>query len=66
MTRLMQPMLASGQPPLVLCAPQIRLGFKRFFESAFSELSVLSYSEIPSRIEVQNAGTVELPSAAAA
>ena len=38
-------------------------GFKRFFESAFAELSVLSYAELPSRIEVQSAGTVELPSA---
>ncbi|HEX7860678.1 MAG TPA: flagellar biosynthesis protein FlhA [Verrucomicrobiae bacterium] len=59
-----QQMVASGQQPLVLCAPQIRLGFKRFFESAFAELSVLSYAEIPSRIEVQSAGTVELPAAA--
>ena len=59
-----QQMVASGQQPLVLCAPQIRLGFKRFFESAFAELSVLSYAEVPSRIEVQSAGTVDLPAAA--
>lgn len=59
-----QQMVASGQQPLVLCAPQIRLGFKRFFESAFSELSVLSYAEVPSRIEVQSAGTVDLPATA--
>ena len=59
-----QQMVASGQQPLVLCAPQIRLGFKRFFESAFVELSVLSYAEVPSKIEVQSAGTVDLPAVA--
>lgn len=64
LSRLVQQMVAAGQQPLVLCAPQIRLGFKRFFESAISELAVLSYAEIPSRIEVQSAGTVELPAAA--
>jgi flagellar biosynthesis protein FlhA len=57
-------MVASGQQPLVLCAPQIRLGFKRFFDSAFAELAVLSYAEVPSRIEVQSAGTVDCPAAA--
>jgi flagellar biosynthesis protein FlhA len=56
-----QQMVAAGQQPLLLCAPQIRLAFKRFFESAFSELAVVSYAEVPSRIEVQSAGTVELP-----
>ena len=64
LSQYVQQMIASGQQPLVLCAPQIRLGFKRFFESAFAELSVLSYAEVPSRVEVQSAGTVELPAAA--
>jgi flagellar biosynthesis protein FlhA len=64
LSRLVQQMIASGQQPLLLCAPQIRLGFKRFFESAFAELAVLSYAEVPSRIEVQSAGTVELPATA--
>lgn len=65
LSQYVQQMVASGQQPLVLCAPQIRLGFKRFFESAFAELSVLSYAEVPSRVEVQSAGTVDLPAAAA-
>jgi len=59
-----QQMVAAGQQPLLLCAPQIRLAFKRFFESAFAELSVVSYAEIPSRIEVHSAGTVDLPAVA--
>jgi flagellar biosynthesis protein FlhA len=58
LSRHVQKMVASGQPPLVLCAPQIRLGFKRFFESTFPDLSVLSYSEVPSRVDVQSAALI--------
>jgi flagellar biosynthesis protein FlhA len=58
LSQRIQQLLTAGQPPVVLCAPQIRLGFRRFFETAFSELTVLSYSEIPPRIEIQNAGVI--------
>jgi flagellar biosynthesis protein FlhA len=51
-------MLSSGHQPVVLCSPQIRLGFRRFFESTFADLAVLSYAEVPNRVEVQNAGMV--------
>jgi flagellar biosynthesis protein FlhA len=53
-----QEMLAAGHAPLVLCAPQIRLGFRRFFETAFSDLVVLSYAEVPSRQAIENAGII--------
>jgi flagellar biosynthesis protein FlhA len=56
-----QQLLTAGLPPVVMCAPQIRLGFRRFFETAFSELTVLSYAEIPPRVEIQNAGIVACP-----
>ncbi|MCZ7637263.1 MAG: hypothetical protein M5U12_15270 [Verrucomicrobia bacterium] len=48
-------------PPLVLCSPQIRLAFKRFFEASFAELAVLSYAEIPARVEVQNTAVIPCP-----
>jgi flagellar biosynthesis protein FlhA len=51
-------MLSAGHPPVVLCSPQIRLGFKRFFESNFSDLAVLSYAELPPRLEIQTAGII--------
>jgi flagellar biosynthesis component FlhA len=51
-------MVAAGQPPLVLCAPQIRLAFRRFFEATFAELNVLSYAELPPRIEIQSAAVI--------
>ncbi len=56
-----QQLLSSGHPPVVLCSPQIRLGFRRFFEPNFSDLAVLSYAELPSRLEVQTAGVIPCP-----
>jgi flagellar biosynthesis protein FlhA len=61
LAKFIQQMLTAGQPPVVLCAPQIRLAFRRFFESTFGELAVLSYAEIPPRLEVQNAAIVPCP-----
>jgi flagellar biosynthesis component FlhA len=45
----------------VLCSPQIRLAFRRFFEATFNELAVLSYAEVPPRIEIQPAGVIACP-----
>jgi flagellar biosynthesis protein FlhA len=61
LSRHIQRLLADGHPPLVLCAPQIRLAFRRFFESTFADLAVLSYAEVPSRVEIQSAAMVPCP-----
>jgi flagellar biosynthesis protein FlhA len=61
LSQRIQQLLTAGLPPVVMCAPQIRLGFRRFFETAFAELTVLSYAEIPPRVEIQNAGIVPCP-----
>jgi flagellar biosynthesis protein FlhA len=58
LSKVIQQMLSAGHPPVVLCSPQIRLGFKRFFESNFSDLAVLSYAELPPRLEIQTAGII--------
>jgi flagellar biosynthesis protein FlhA len=58
LSQCLQKLLSAGQPPVVLCAPQIRLAFRRFFETTFSELTVLAYTEVPSRIEIQSSGTI--------
>jgi len=58
LSKFVQQMLAAGQPPVVLCSPQVRLGFRRFFESAFADLAVIAYSEVPPRVEIQNAATI--------
>ncbi len=58
LSSLIQQMISKGLPPVVLCSPHLRLGFRRFFESSFSDLAVLSYNEIPNRVEIQNSGMV--------
>jgi flagellar biosynthesis protein FlhA len=58
LTKVVQQMLSAGHQPVILCAPQLRLAFRRFFESTFSNLAVLSYAEIPARIQIQNAGII--------
>jgi flagellar biosynthesis protein FlhA len=58
LSQKIQQLLTAGQPPVIMCAPQIRLAFRRFFETTFSDLTVLSYSEVPSRVQIQNAGVV--------
>jgi flagellar biosynthesis protein FlhA len=61
LSKFVQQMLSTGQPPVLLCAPQLRLAIRRFFETTFSELAVLSYSEIPPRVQVQNAAIIPCP-----
>ena len=61
LSQFVQQMISAGQPPVVLCAPQLRLAFRRFFENTFSDLAVLSYSEIPARMQVQNAAVIPSP-----
>jgi flagellar biosynthesis protein FlhA len=61
LSRLVQQMLSAGHPPVVLCAPQLRLAFRRYFESKFSDLAVLSYAEIPVRMQIQNAAVISGP-----
>jgi flagellar biosynthesis protein FlhA len=58
LTKFVQQMLSGGHQPVILCAPQLRLAFRRFFESTFSNLAVLSYAEIPARIQIQNAAVI--------
>ncbi|MBI3416259.1 MAG: flagellar biosynthesis protein FlhA [Verrucomicrobia bacterium] len=61
LSKCVQQMLSAGQPPVVLCSPTIRLAFRRFFESTFADLAVLSYAEVPARVEIQNAAVVSCP-----
>jgi flagellar biosynthesis protein FlhA len=58
LSKFVQQMISAGHHPVVLCAPQLRLAFRRFFENSFSELAVLSYSEIPARVQIQNAAVI--------
>jgi flagellar biosynthesis protein FlhA len=58
LSQFVQKLVSGGYPPVVICSPQIRLAFRRFFASTFADLAVLSYNEVPSKVDVQNAGVV--------
>jgi flagellar biosynthesis protein FlhA len=58
LSQRLQQLLSAGQAPVVLCAPQIRLAFRRFFETTFSDLTVLAYTEVPARVEIQSSGVI--------
>jgi flagellar biosynthesis protein FlhA len=61
LSQRVQKMLADGLPPVVLTAPHLRLPFRRFFETTFADLAVLSFAEIPSRVEIHNAAIIASP-----
>jgi flagellar biosynthesis protein FlhA len=61
LTRLMTEMNQEGHLPLIVVMQELRLGFKRFFESTLSRLVVISYQEIPRNTEIENYGIVQAP-----
>tara|TARA_B110000208_G_scaffold13429_1_gene16411 strand:- start:21812 stop:24025 length:2214 start_codon:yes stop_codon:yes gene_type:complete len=60
--RLMSEMNNEGYTPLIVVMQELRLGFKRFFESTLSRLVVISYQEIPTSTEIENYGIIQAPS----
>ncbi|QGG48187.1 flagellar biosynthesis protein FlhA [Heliorestis convoluta] len=47
-----------GYQPIVLCAPIVRLYFKRLTERVVPQLTVLSYNEVGTNYEIQTIGMV--------
>jgi flagellar biosynthesis protein FlhA len=60
-TRHTAEMIQAGQPAVMVVSAEIRLPLKRFFESSFPRVTVLSYQELPSATEIENAGIVAAP-----
>jgi flagellar biosynthesis protein FlhA len=50
-----------GLTPIVIVSSDLRLAFKRFFESSFPKLVVLSYQELPAQTEIQSVGIILVP-----
>jgi flagellar biosynthesis protein FlhA len=46
---------------VVVVSAEIRLPVKRFFESSFPRMTVLSFQELPSATEIENAGIITVP-----
>lgn len=53
-----QDLLSRGITPIILCAPVLRLYFKRLIDRFVSNLVVLSYNEIDSNVRVEVIGMV--------
>lgn len=56
---LVDTMSASGETPVLACAPQVRPHLRRLLEGSFPQLSVLSYAEIVPGVSVRSRGTVQ-------
>ena len=61
LSKLVQPMIAEGRPPVVICSAAVRLGLRRFFSANFPEVAFLAYEELPPRIEIQSVGSIPSP-----
>lgn len=49
----------NGQP-VILCSPRIRPAFRRLIEIVFSDVTVLSMNEIPTDIQIETVGVVQI------
>lgn len=58
LTRYYEDLTVKGQVPIVICAPVLRLYFKRLMDRFISNLVVLSYNEVDSDINVEVVGMV--------
>jgi flagellar biosynthesis protein FlhA len=52
--------LQQGEQPIILASPMARLYIKRILEQAIPGITVLSYNEVDSEIEVQSIGMVSI------
>jgi flagellar biosynthesis protein FlhA len=57
-------LVSQGYPPVVLCAPQVRLQVRRMLEGRIPQVAVLSYNEIVKEVPVESHGTVLMEKAA--
>jgi flagellar biosynthesis protein FlhA len=60
-TKYTTEMIQQGQPAAIVVSAEIRLPLKRFFESSFPRVIVLSFQELPSATEIENAGIITAP-----
>ena len=54
-------LVQQGLPAVIVVSTEIRLPLKRFFEPSVPRLVVLAFQELPSSVEVENAGFIPMP-----
>ncbi len=60
LSSLAEKTLSQGISPIVICAPVVRVWFRRLIERSLPHVTVLSYNEIDQDVEVQSIGTVSM------
>ena len=56
-------LVKAGNQPIIITPPGIRLFFRKTVEAVFPNLIILSYGELPSRVQVESIGTVRFSDA---
>ena len=56
--RAVQPAVAEGRIPVLLCSGVLRLGLRKFFGPTYPDLRFLSYEELPARLRVLSEYTI--------
>lgn len=56
--RYHEELIRKGTTPIILCAPILRIYFKRLLDRFMNDLVVLSYNEIDSNVQVEVVGMV--------
>ncbi|MBK9990329.1 MAG: flagellar biosynthesis protein FlhA [Verrucomicrobia bacterium] len=54
-------LVQQGLPAAIIVSTEIRLPLKRFFEPSLPRLVVLAFQELPSSVDVENAGFIPVP-----
>ena len=62
----LEPVIASGNQPVVIASPQVRATVRQILEPHIPAAAVLGYNEIVSGVEVESMGLVTVESDAAA
>ena len=60
LTETMEQVTSRGNQAIILCAPMVRIYFKKLTEKLVPNLVVLSYNELEGRINVQSLGVVKI------
>lgn len=63
LSKEIEKMIVAGFQPVIVSSPGIRFYFKKLVESAFPNLVVLSYSEIPAKINIESLGSLRITNA---
>lgn len=60
LTAVVEQVTEKGRQPIILCAPVVRIYFRKLTEKLIPGLAVISYNELEGRINVQSLGVVNI------